>query len=97
MRRITPIVMSAMVIELVSAIFLFYLNNNLHYLYLLILTGLIWLNTFLWNIPIHNKLTKQYDLKNIKKLIISNYPRTILWSMKIYIIIVILEKKFIKG
>lgn len=81
--KITIIVMPIMLIELITAIiltiqssfeFMFVLNTSL----LLI----IWLSTFLLSIPIHSKLVTNHSDDLIEKLVLTNWPRTILWSFR---------------
>ena len=49
---------------------------------------LIWSITWLWSIPLHNKLNKGKCRKLIDKLITSNWPRTILWTGKSCILLI---------
>lgn len=43
---------------------------------------LIWLITFIVQVPLHEKLTGGYDKEVVDKLIRSNWWRTLLWSLK---------------
>lgn len=49
------------------------------------LVALIWLSTFCLSVPCHNLLKERFDSKTIEKLIYTNWPRTILWSVKLII------------
>lgn len=45
------------------------------------LVGLNWFSTFFVQIPIHNRLQSGKDYSAIRKLTLSNWPRTILWTV----------------
>lgn len=88
--RISLIVAPAMLGELLSACLLFYLAavpNHLS-LFNLFTIGAIWLSTLLLSIPCHAKLSQGYDLEVIKRLVVSNWPRTLLWSLRAVTLIV---------
>ncbi len=78
---ITLIVMPLMLAELGLCI---YLTKQEYSIYLgpLILVGLIWLSTFLIQVPIHNALGNGKDSFLIQKLVNTNWIRTILWTIK---------------
>ena len=82
MKAITVVVMPVMLIELFTILILSYSHLNLFNLINLGLLALIWLNTFFWNVPLHQKLIQKKDQFLIKKLVISNWPRTFIWSVK---------------
>jgi hypothetical protein len=75
-----------MLIELVLSVYAVYLNYAWSY-YVLGIVGLIWLSTFLVQVPLHNKLLAQKDHILIKKLIQSNWIRTWLWTLKTVIVV----------
>lgn len=81
MGRITFVVGPLMLIELISlALIMFTMFKNMYFLISSVMLLLIWLNTALWNVPLHNKLLSQKSDEVIDKLVLSNWPRTILWS-----------------
>jgi sulfite exporter TauE/SafE len=83
MGRITLVVGPLMLIELISlALLMFKDYQNIYLLISSISLLLIWLNTGLWNVPLHNELLNNKDPKTIKKLVVSNWPRTILWCVR---------------
>lgn len=48
----------------------------------LVLVISTWIITFVWAVPLHNKIDQAIDLPNtIKKLVSINWYRTILWSI----------------
>lgn len=42
----------------------------------------IWLLTFFWAVPIHEKLGRAPSDALISQLLLANWPRTILWTLK---------------
>ena len=82
-RAISFIVMPLMIIELILAIVLSFLSMfNPLILTSLCIVLLIWGSTFLLSVPCHNKLAHGKDLAVIKRLVLTNWIRTILWSAK---------------
>ena len=82
-QKITWIVAPLMVVEFfVSALLLFLLETSLKYQIGFTLVVLIWLCTFFLSVPCHKKLMLSMDEKVIQRLIVTNWWRTILWSVK---------------
>ncbi len=83
---ITPIVAPAMIIELLTSIFLlYYPPENIDSKLIwsgLILTIIIWASTFFVQVPLHEKLARGFDLQVIKNLVKTNWLRTIAWSLR---------------
>ncbi len=77
--RISFIVIPLMLMELGLAL----VNPRLLVTPLVIL---IWLSTFLLQVPCHNKLQAGYDEATIRRLINTNWIRTILWSLKLLVL-----------
>lgn len=78
--RISMIVIPLMFLELGLAIY------NPRVLILTLVTG-IWLSTFLLQVPCHNKLSVGHDPRIVDRLISTNWIRTVLWSLKVFILI----------
>ncbi len=78
---ITFIVMPLMLVELGLGIYLAKQQPSI-YLAPIILVALIWLSTFLLQVPIHNALGQGKDSFLIQKLVNTNWIRTILWTIK---------------
>ena len=78
--RISWIVLPLMLVEFMSAFYLL----DLHSWAIYNLSGvvMIWLSTFFLSVPCHNKLQKGKDNSQINRLVFTNWPRTILWSMR---------------
>jgi hypothetical protein len=86
-RQITWVVAPLMLVELVSGATLLYFEPN--WVVELGFAGIIvlWLWTFFVSVPIHEDLEKRgYDLVVIKKLVWSNWPRTLIWSMRLMLL-----------
>jgi hypothetical protein len=82
--RTAFVVTPLMIIELATSGFLVFNSDALHFYHItgLIIVILIWLSTFLIQAPIHIKLQKGYNDDLVKRLIDSNWIRTLLWSAK---------------
>ena len=91
--RITLIVGPAMLIELVTAIALVRYHRMEPFWWLnLAFIILLWISTAFLSLPIHNKLADGFDLIKIKKLILTNWPRTFLWTLRLVILILFSEQ-----
>jgi DMSO reductase anchor subunit len=86
MRSITYIVMPLMIGELLTAFLLLAYQTSM--LYFLNLAGvvLIWLSTAVLSVPCHAKLEKAYSFEQAHKLVKTNWPRTILWSARLILL-----------
>lgn len=84
--RITPVVAPAMILELVTAIYLVFLSFEAidrRYFYIgLALVLIIWLSTFLVQVPLHDKLAANFDADAQRKLVLTNWIRTIAWTLR---------------
>ena len=83
------IVAPVMILELISSLLLviFDVSDNNIEIGLLIILMLIWFLTFFIIVPIHNKLTINYNKDLNQKLIKYNGLRTILWIIKLMLFI----------
>jgi len=92
--RISILAIPLMFAELVTSTILLYqnLNNAIQTIFLvnLILVLLIWLSTFLIQVPLHNALSKEKNTEKLSKLIFSNWIRTILWTSRSILMILFL-------
>jgi len=88
--RITYIVMPLMVGELILSLYrAFHMRSFLSYLNLSIVI-LIWLSTAFIQVPIHQKLTQDFSPELVNDLVQTNWLRTILWSFKFILFLVLL-------
>ena len=89
MQRISFIVVPVMIIELLSGFMLvYYFRSNLLILCLIILL-VIWLITFAFFTKLHQSLLGGYDKIIVDKLVQINWSRTVLWSLRLIILIYI--------
>ena len=88
-KKMLFIVAPVMILELISSLLLviFDISDNNTEIGLLITLILIWLLTFFNIVPIHNKLTVNYNKDLNQKLIKFNGLRTILWILKLILFI----------
>ncbi len=87
-RLITYIVMPVMLLELATAFYLSYempaILQTASFLWWLAVGALvlIWLSTFLLQIPAHNALTNGFEQSAYEKLVSTNWVRTVLWTFR---------------
>ena len=88
-KKMLFIVAPVMILELISSLLLviFDISDNHTEIGLLITLILIWLLTFFTIVPIHNKLSVNYNKDLNQKLIKLNGLRTILWILKLILFI----------
>ena len=79
--RISCLVLPLMLLELATTVVLAFLQHEGAILRLTI-TVLIWSSTFFLSVPLHNLLLNSPDPKIIQRLVITNWPRTVLWSIR---------------
>jgi len=91
MSRISYIVMPAMTTELFSGIYIYIYSNMAidSNLFLLALTVLIinWIITALVFVKMHNKLLINYKIEIISLLVKWNWLRTLLWSVRLILLL----------
>jgi len=92
-RRISYITLPLMLTELMVVLAMVINRPETHNFLLLGIVLLIWISTFLFQVPIHNKLLFNKNNSLITRLVMTNWLRTILWSIKLLIVILIMEKK----
>lgn len=77
------IVAPIMLLELFTALFLIlFFDTSLLFLLLSLMILIIWLTTISLSVPCHHQLLQGKDLAVIKKLIKTNWPRTLLWTIR---------------
>lgn len=83
-RKITFIVGPAMLIELVTGVILVWGNRSSFFFWLnLSIIFTLWLSTSLLSVPLHNRLANGQDAQVIDRLVLTNWPRTVLWSSRL--------------
>ena len=89
-RNISFIVGPAMVVELVTALWLAALAPNPALIANAVGVVGIWLSTFFLSIPLHDKLADRSDALVIQRLVKTNWPRTVLWSARLLLLAIVL-------
>ena len=84
--NISKIVLPLMILELFFVIEMLFNNYNVFSLISFFLVVVIWLSTFLIQVPLHNSLSEKYCELKIKKLILSNWIRTCSWFVKLIVL-----------
>jgi hypothetical protein len=85
-KRISQIVIPLMFLELLTAVFLCFIERTGFFYINLVLVVFIWTWTFLVSAPCHNNLAQSKEKKEIKKLVQTNWVRTALWSLKVVLL-----------
>ncbi len=84
--RITPVVAPAMIVELLTAIYLVFAPlETIDYRFFwggLILALIIWASTFLLQVPLHDQLAKGLNSNVQARLVLTNWLRTIAWTLR---------------
>ena len=85
MRTISYVVVPLMLGELAAALWLLFILPWPSWLAYVAsgMVVLIWLDTFLVFVPLHNKLLEEgYNVLLIRRLILANWVRTVAWSVR---------------
>ena len=81
-KAISFLVIPLMLAQLLIHGFKLWQHFSLHGLLAAALIGLIWLNTFFYAVPLHNKISSGTDIaSSAKKLVVVNWYRTALWTV----------------
>ncbi len=92
--RIIYLVGPPMFIEVITAIILIRdTDEPILFVINFIMIIFILMNTIFFSIPIHNGLRLIQDFKKIELLVLTNWPRTILWSLRLILLTIYLAKK----
>ena len=84
--QITWVVAPMMFLELLAGFGLAYFVQGI-WIFQLALILFLWLVTFFVSVPLHNKLGQVRNEQVIKKLVITNWIRTLLWTLRTLIIL----------
>lgn len=86
-RRTSWITAPVMLVELATAILLMYFHQNTFFGLNLLGVAALWLSTFFVQVPLHNRLLKSYHPAAIKKLVQTNWIRTLIWTIRAIVLI----------
>ncbi|MEM1328527.1 MAG: hypothetical protein AAGI23_21405 [Bacteroidota bacterium] len=95
-RSITFVVLPIMLIELGTAALLVVMPSDFSKVWLIVAFGLlllIWASTFFLQVPLHGELSQKFDAANHQKLVSTNWIRTLLWSARSGIWLILLLPK----
>lgn len=85
-RRTTWVVMVLMPVELVTGIGLVWLRPDTVSTAAVLggigLLGIVWVSTAFWQAPLHGRLGGGYDASLARTLVVSNWLRTAVWSLR---------------
>lgn len=81
-RGITFVVAPLMLGELLCALALWRMTGHLCSVLGLILVVALWLSTALLQMPCHHQLTRQFSTLWVRRLVLSNWLRTALWTAR---------------
>ena len=88
--RISFIVLPMMILEIFTGFLLAYKYPGLFltnvFISSLIILLVIWATTFGVSVPMHEKLSKEMNLKAIRVLVLSNWVRTLGWSLRLILL-----------
>ena len=48
-----------------------------------VLLGVVWLATFVLQVPLHRRLSRGFDAATHRRLVVTNWARTALWSARV--------------
>lgn len=86
-RRITWIVAPLMLVELASSAMLVVEDRSLTHISGLALVGVIWASTLLLQVPLHSRLSEGFDETVARRLVRSNWVRTLAWSARLGLVL----------
>ena len=84
--RISYLVVPGMIVEALSCIILYEFIDLTLWIILMSMICCIWLSTFMIQVPCHKKLLLVPNYRTINRLIVSNWIRTLLWTIKTLIL-----------
>lgn len=89
------ITIPVMMIELATGLYLVYHNLDLIHFLNIGLLGIIGLSTAIFQVPIHLKLSQKATVGLINRLIMTNWIRTISWSIRVILLSFLLSKHLV--
>jgi hypothetical protein len=99
--RTSVVVIGPMVVELLTAaalvVSLRFNQLSATFLTSLVLLVVVWASTFFWQVPLHERLLNGYDPDIVRRLVDSNWLRTICWSGRAVLLALMLTSRSISG
>ena len=97
-RRTTAVVAPLMLTEAGTAVLLLWIRPSpvpfTPCLTGLVILAVVWLSTYLWQVPIHRQLALEYSPSSIRRLVRSNWLRTAAWSARGVIVLWMAATRF---
>jgi len=92
--KISFIVIPVMLLELITGFYLLIVSTefSLHFSAGFVMIVLIWLSTFLFQMRSHNQIAEEYDSSAVNTLIRTNWIRTLLWSIRLFLLLYIASR-----
>ena len=97
MERISYIVIPVMLVESISGFLLIYDELNLILLISMVLLLSIWMLTAFFFASVHQKLVGGYKQETVRKLVKINWIRTLLWTLRLLLLIIYFTENFINA
>ena len=89
-KQISYLVVLPMVLELFLSIYVLTIDVNWLTFINITLISVVWLSTFIIQVPIHNSLSVQYSGELVSQLIKTNWLRTSTWTVKLILIYIMI-------
>ena len=90
---VSTIVIPIMVLELGFSILLFLICKSVSFFIPLFINIMILITTYFIQVPIHNILGQKFNKQAINRLIKTNWLRTLLWTVKVFLLVLIILKE----
>ena len=97
MERISYIVIPVMLVESISGLLLIYDEINTILLISMVLLLSIWMLTVFFFASVHQQLVSGYKQETVRKLVLINWIRTLLWTLRLVFLIIYFTENFING
>ena len=88
-KKIFWIVGPVMILEILTSLLMILNEFDIYFIPGLIVL-LLWMLTFIYIVPLHKQLSKEFQTNKHIKLLKLNFVRTILWALKFFVLIIIL-------
>ena len=94
-KRTSFVVLPPMLVELGTAIAMCFLaSGSIYWFVNLLLLTLIWMSTFLIQVPLHNHLGQKTEDSFVERLVATNWIRTALWTLRSVMLLIWLYAAF---
>jgi hypothetical protein len=84
-QRTSWVVVPWMLLELGTSLWLWLTTWTWPHHASVLLLALIWLSTFLWQVPCHRQLSTMWNEKTHQRLVKTNWMRTCMWTLRSFL------------